>query len=199
MCCGGKKWIFFPQIWVLAVVSIFCIFFFCWRFPVWICRLEKSDGVEHEFRVGDIHIAVAHPWDNFMLCSRAGGHKKTKAVENWTFTSSVEIRWEFLLHIWIIPLKLERAAYKKSLNMGIYYFYSYSIVAFSYSKAKFIELRFGSLHMVIDHSICDILLEKLFGLFGVIILRSGQLQVVTHFLSRNIIECLLDNLFVFYP
>lgn len=75
-------------------------------------------------------------------------------------------------------MKLERAAYKKSLNMGIYYFYSYSIVAFSYSKAKFIELRFASLHMVIDHSIWDILLEKVFGLLGVIILRSGQLQVV---------------------
>lgn len=125
--------------------------------------------------------------------------RKLKLLKTEHLPPPVEIRWEFLLHIWIIPLKLERAAYKKSLNMGIYYFYSYSIVAFSYSKAKFIELRFGSLHMVIDHSICDILLEKLFGLFGVIILRSGQLQVVTHFLSRNIIECLLDNLFVFYP
>lgn len=40
-------------------------------------QIEKYDGVEHEFRLVDIHIVVVRLQDNFMLCSRAGGHKKT--------------------------------------------------------------------------------------------------------------------------
>ena len=59
---------------------------------------EKYDGVEHEFRVGDIHVVVVvRLQENFLWCSRAGGDKKT--AESWKIDNLCEIQVRFSSYI----------------------------------------------------------------------------------------------------
>lgn len=87
-----------PEIWLIAAAVLFWVFSSLLEISSLDAQGEKYDGVEHEFRVGDIHIVVVvRLQENFLWCSRAGGDKKTAESCKIDLLCEIQVRFSFYI------------------------------------------------------------------------------------------------------